>query len=52
MKKEKKNLNSNLSPKVREQLEHMKENEFKLDNFVESIVELRFYDALGKKKRK
>lgn len=52
IKVEKKNLNSKLSPKVREQLERMKEDEFKPGKFIESLVELKFYSSLGKKKWK
>jgi oligoribonuclease (3'-5' exoribonuclease) len=52
MKEEQKKISSKISPKVREQILRMREDEFKLENIIDSVVELKFYDTVGKKIRK
>ncbi|AFV22849.1 hypothetical protein Mpsy_0640 [Methanolobus psychrophilus R15] len=52
MKEEQKKISSKISPKVREQILRMRKDEFKLENIIDSVVELKFYDAVGKKIRK
>jgi oligoribonuclease (3'-5' exoribonuclease) len=52
MKKEQNKISSKISPKVREQILRMREDEFKLEDIIDSVVELKFYDTVGKKIRK
>ncbi|WP_305312114.1 hypothetical protein [Methanolobus sp.] len=52
MKEGQKKISSKISPKVREQILRMREDEFKLENIIDSVVELKFYDTVGKKIRK
>ncbi|AFV22266.1 hypothetical protein Mpsy_0053 [Methanolobus psychrophilus R15] len=52
MKEEQKKISSKINPKVREQILRMREDEFKLENIIDSVVELKFYDAASKKIRK
>ncbi|WP_292464194.1 hypothetical protein [Methanolobus sp.] len=52
MKEGQKKISSKISPKVREQILRMREDEFKLESIIDSVVELKFYDAVGRKIKK